>query len=200
MTPRTSYVGGRLLAVYRGEFERLTSLAEFGDDDRAALRRLRDVLDRRIDVVYERWDRFFEEHAYLIEFYPRNAAGDSDDEYMDKAWARFREWFFTTADATFDDRWLAAQAVSAERHVRSGPNPRGGIDFEIPLQYLIAMIAPMGQSFGPVLADEGFAPSEIREIETAWQKAVSLQIALWSFAYLGPVSRPEAPVPAAETS
>jgi hypothetical protein len=54
----------------------------------------------------------------------------------------------------------------------------------VPLRYVIAFAWPVLSAVRPLLAAEGIPAADVDAMEAAWSKAVLLQIALWSRAFV----------------
>ncbi|HZO96643.1 MAG TPA: protoglobin domain-containing protein [Gaiellaceae bacterium] len=168
------------------QLDLLKRTVTLGDDDVAALRRSRALLEPRVDEVLDVWYGFVASQPHLLRFFAGRETGEPIGEYLERVRARFGRWILDTAAAEYDQAWLDYQHEIGRRHHR-GKNETDGVDSvpTIDLRYVIALVHPITATLRPFLAAPGVAPDELERMHDAWRKAVVLQVALWSEAYAG---------------
>ena len=69
-------------------------------------------------------------------------------------------------------------------HLKKNKTDDANTPPHIPLRYLIAFTAVINETIKPFLANKGNSLEEVEAMHRAWCKAVLLQVALWSRAYV----------------
>ncbi|MBX5473678.1 MAG: protogloblin ApPgb [Thermoleophilia bacterium] len=167
------------------ELEHLKQAVTFGEEDVAALRRSREALAGRVDEILDVWYGFVGSLPQLLRFFSHRETGEPIGDYLQRVRARFGRWILDTAAAEYDQAWLDYQHEIGRRH-HTGKNATDGADSvpSIDLRYVIALIHPITATLRPFLEASGAAPEEVDRMHDAWRKAVILQVALWSEAYV----------------
>ncbi|MEM7200751.1 MAG: protoglobin domain-containing protein [Planctomycetota bacterium] len=171
------------------EFAELQRSAMFGDEDVRYLRMSRAVLEPQIDEILDLWYGFVGSQPHLLASFA-NPDGEPIPDYLAAVRQRFGRWILTTADAQFDDDWLAAQHEIGLRHHRAKKNRTDGVDAapHIRLRHVVALTYPITHTLRPFLAagDHSHTAEAIDKMHQAWTKAVLLQVTLWSKPYVKP--------------
>ena len=168
------------------EFDRLKRTVTFTDEDVAALRLSRGVLEDQVEEVLDVWYGFVAAHPFLVHYFGDERTGLPDPEYLVKTRARFGQWILDTAAADYDQRWLDYQYEIGLRHHRTKKNRTDGAHTvaHIHYRYLPAFIYPITATLKPFLAKKGHGAEEVERMHQAWLKAVILQTILWSQPYV----------------
>ncbi len=157
----------------------------FTDEDIAALRMSRAVLEDQVEAILDVWYGFVGSHPHLLHFFTGRTDGRPIDSYLARVRARFGRWILDTADATYDQAWLDYQEEIGRRH-QEKKNATDGVD-SVPIvnfRYLTALIVPIVTTLKPFLAAKGHSSEDVERMHQAWLKAVILQVTLWSRPYI----------------
>jgi hypothetical protein len=108
--------------------------------------------------------------------------GNPISEYLNAVRKRFGQWILDTAEARYDQAWLAYQYEIGLRRHRSKKgqywwDPVGRPD---PKRYVIALLYPITATLKPFLANKGHSSEEVNHMHQAWITSVLLQVILWS--------------------
>lgn len=168
------------------ELELLKRTLLFTGEDERALRRSREILEDRTEQVLDAWYGFVGSQPHLLASFKRKSDGQPDADYLAAVRRRFGQWILDTADAVYDERWLAWQAEIGRRHHRMGKNRTDGAAAadHIAFRYLPALIYPVTAALKPFLAQKGHSEAEVEAMHQAWVKSVLLQVILWSHPYV----------------
>lgn len=154
------------------------------DDDAEALTAAGAVLEPQIDAILELWYGFVGSHPHLVQSFngpDRTPSG----AYLEAVRARFGQWIRDLCERNWDQDWLNYQHEIARRHTDTMGHT-DGVDSDqthIPLRYLIAFIWPITATVRSFLANSDADPDRIDAMHTAWFKAVTLTVTLWSQPY-----------------
>jgi Protoglobin len=167
------------------ELELLQQTLLLSEDDRAALRRSRDILAPPVEDILDVWYGFVGANPHLLAAFA-GPDGQPSPAYLSAVRRRFGQWILDTAQAEFDQAWLDYQHEIGVRHTRRGKNRTDGVRAadHIPLRYVLALLIPITTTLRPFLASGGASPEEIESMQQAWVKAVLLQVILWSQPYV----------------
>ncbi len=159
--------------------------ALFGDDDIAALRSTRPVLEPHVDAILDVWYGFIGSHPFLVGTFA-GANGTPNSNYLAAVRRRFGRWILDTADANYNQEWLDYQFAIGRRHFRSEKNRTDKVDAAdiVPFRYLFPVVYPVTATLKPFLAKGGHPPAEVDVMHQAWIKSVLLQMTLWSYPYV----------------
>ncbi|HXF98242.1 MAG TPA: protoglobin domain-containing protein [Gaiellaceae bacterium] len=157
----------------------------FGDDDVAALRRSGEILADQIEDVLDVWYGFVGSNPHLLAAFARRSDGQPDPDYLAAVRVRFGQWIRDTAEARYDEAWLARQLEIGRRHHRSGKNATDGVDAaeHVPLRDVITLVFPITATLRPFLEKGGDPPERVDAMQDAWRKSVLMQVALWAYPY-----------------
>ena len=167
------------------EVELLKQTLRFGPDDEEQLRASQPIVAARAEELLDRWYAFTATVPHLGA-YSLDAAGNPHLPYRAAARARFAQWIRDTAERPFDQAWLDDQHEIGLRHHRTKKNHTDGVDSapHIPLRYIFAQAYTFPQTIKEFLEEQRLPAETVQAISTAWQKAVLLQVILWSYPYV----------------
>lgn len=169
--------------VSQEELAELERAALFDEADAEALRELwRVVADRRQELFAVWMERVA--HYFLPTF--AGPDGRPIEAYLDAAHGRFMRWIEDTCLRPHDAAWLDYQHEIGLRHHRTRKNRTDGVDSvpAVPLRLLIVALHPLTSTLGPFLRGMGVDESRAARLSAAWAKALHVQVALWSRAYV----------------
>lgn len=166
------------------DFEGLKQAVLFSAEDEKYLKMAGEVLKDQIDAVLDLWYGFVGSHPHLV-YYFSGPDGKPDANYLAAVRKRFGQWILDTCNRPYDQNWLNYQHEIGLRHHRTKKNKTDNVRSvpNVPLRYLIAFIYPITATIKPFLAKKGHSPDEVDRMHQAWFKAVTLQVALWSYPY-----------------
>ncbi|MCX8103508.1 MAG: protoglobin domain-containing protein [Candidatus Bipolaricaulota bacterium] len=166
------------------ELEELKKAVLFSAEDEKYLKMAGEVLKDQIDAVLDLWYGFVGSHPHLV-YYFSGPDGKPDANYLAAVRKRFGQWILDTCHRPYDQTWLNYQHEIGLRHHRTKKNKTDTVRSvpNVPLRYLIAFIYPITATIKPFLAKKGHGPDEVDKMHHAWFKAVTLQVALWSYPY-----------------
>ncbi|GBC87798.1 hypothetical protein HRbin12_01816 [bacterium HR12] len=174
-------------ALDAAAFERVCTATLFTDEDRQALREAREIIAPQVEQLLDVWYGFVGSHDFLLAYFstPEGPSGD----YLARGRARFGRWVLDTLSAEYGTEWLAYQAEVGRRHAR-GKNEtdeaaRGTPDV-VPFRYVVAFIYPIYATIRDFLAKGARDAEHLERMHQAWLKAVILNVAVWSQAYVDP--------------
>lgn len=179
--------GARTVASSPLTLEELGLLEEtllLGEDDLAALRRSRAVLEPHVEEILDVWYGFVGANPHLLASF--SGPEGPDAEYLAAVRQRFGRWILDTADARYDRDWLDFQHEIGLRHHRVRKNVVDGANAaeHVPFRYLVALTSPVTTTLRPFLERGDHGPDEVDAMHRAWVKAVLLQVILWSHPYV----------------
>ncbi|MFV0316004.1 MAG: protoglobin domain-containing protein [Microthrixaceae bacterium] len=166
------------------ELDLLLKTLLWTDDDTAALRRAGEVLAPQVDDVLDLWYGFVGSHAHLVRSF-NGPDGTPSDEFLTAVRARFGQWILDLCNNEWDETWLAYQEEIGRRHVVTLGRTDGirTDETHVPMRYLIAFVWPITATVRDFLANSGASAEEVDAMHTAWFKAVTLTVTLWSRPY-----------------
>lgn len=158
----------------------------FTDDDVRYLREAGTILVPQSEQILDVWYGFVGSHPHLAHYFSNRRTGELETAYLARVRARFARWIKDTTDANYDQAWLDYQHEVGLRHTRLGKNRTDGAPSvaQVDYRYLPAFIVPITATVEPFLAKSDKSPDEIRKMMAAWNKAVTLQVILWSQPYV----------------
>lgn len=172
--------------VTDAELALLKQTVLLGEDDLHYLRMAGEVLGDQIEAVLDVWYGFVGANAYLVHYFS-GADGRPDPRYLSNVRQRFGQWIRDTCAARYDRAWLDYQHEIGLRHTSAKKNRTDGVVSAVPhihLRYLIAFIVPITATVKPFLANKGHSAADVDGMHTAWFKAVTLHVTLWSEPYV----------------
>lgn len=168
------------------DFDLMKKTALFGDDDVAALRQSRPILENQVEAILDVWYGFVGSHSHLVASFLDTTSGQPLGDYLGAVRARFGRWILDTADAKYDERWLAYQHEIGLRHHRAKKNRTDGAHAPdvVPFRYLFPLVVPVTTTLKPFLAKGGHGADAVDRMHAAWVKSCMLQLTLWSYPYV----------------
>lgn len=155
-----------------------------GDDDLAALRDAASIVGPRIEELLDVWYGFVGSQPFLLEAF---ATPDGPDgEYLARVRARFGQWVRDTLAGDFGPAWVAYQEEVGRRHA-PGKNATDGVvgaPDVVPFRHVVALVYPIYATIRPFLAAGARDEAHLEAMHQAWLKAVLLNVAIWSRAYV----------------
>jgi hypothetical protein len=168
------------------DLERMNRTVLFGDDDIAALRLSRTVLEDQVEAVLDVWYGFVASTPHLLASFSSPRDGSPQGDYLAAVRARFGRWILDTAGADYGQGWLDYQHEIGLRHHRSKKNRTDGAEASalVPFRDLLGLVFPITFTLRPFLAKKGHGPEEVERMHAAWVKSCLLQVTLWSHPYV----------------
>lgn len=176
--------------VTLADFDKIKAATLFTDEDVRYLRMAGEIMVPQTEQILDVWYGFVGSHPFLAYYFGDTAKGGLNTEYLTKVRARFGRWIKDTTDANYDQAWLDYQYEIGLRHTSAGKNRTDKVK-SVPLvsyRYMPAFIVPISATIEPFLDKSGKSPDEVRKMMAAWNKAVTLQVILWSQPYVKPGS------------
>lgn len=155
-----------------------------GDDDLAALRDAAAIVEPRIEELLDVWYGFVGSHSFLLDAFVTAAGPDGD--YLARVRARFGQWVRDTLAGDFGPAWAAYQEEVGRRHA-AGKNATDavvGAPDVVPFRHVVALVYPIYATVRPFLAAGARDATHLEAMHQAWLKAVLLNVAVWSRAYV----------------
>ena len=170
--------------VSTADLDLLLSTLLWSDDDAAALARAGAVLAPQVEAILDLWYGYVGSHSHLVASF-HGPDGQPSAHYLSAVRARFGQWITDLCARPWDQRWLDHQHEIARRHTDT-KGRTDGVDSPqrfVPLRYLVAFVWPITATIRPFLAAGGDDADTVDAMHTAWFKAVTLTVALWSQPY-----------------
>ena len=166
------------------DFANLKSVLLLGEADIALLREARAIVGPHVEELLDVWYGFVGSHDFLLASFSTPAGPDGD--YLARVRMRFGQWVRDILAADFSPEWLAYQAEVGRRHVVTKNETDGvhGAPPVVPFQFMIALIYPIYATIRPFLDSGARDAAHAEAMHQAWLKAVLLNMALWSQAYV----------------
>lgn len=155
-----------------------------GDDDLAALRDAAAIVGPRVEELLDVWYGFVGSHPFLLDAFATPDGPDGD--YLARVRARFGQWVHDTLSADFGPAWVAYQEEVGRRHA-AGKNTTDGVvgaPEVVPFRHVVALVYPIYATIRPFLAAGARDDAHLESMHQAWLKAVLLNVAIWSRAYV----------------
>jgi hypothetical protein len=158
----------------------------FGDDDVEALRMSLEVLRPQVEDVLDVWYGFVASTPHLLAYFSDPATGEPDGEYLAAVRKRFGQWILDTAEAEYDEQWLAWQHEIGLRHHSTKKNRTDGGEGPpiVHFSHMVALTIPVTTTLKPFLEKGDHTPEQVERMHQAWVKSVLLQTLLWSHPYV----------------
>jgi hypothetical protein len=166
------------------ELERIKAALMLTDDDLAALRRARGILEPRVDELLDVWYGFVGSHDFLLHYFAGPDGPDGD--YLAAVRRRFGQWVLDLTSAEYDHEWLAYQEEIGRRHYldKGATDGVAGTPPLVSYRYMIPLAYPIYATVRPFLEQGEGDAGEVERMHQAWLKAVLLSVTLWSRPYL----------------
>ena len=168
------------------ELNLLEKTVTLSEEDKRYLREAGDALEDQIDAILDVWRGVINAEPALS-YYSEKPDGKPDEAYRAAVRKRFGQWILDTCRRPYDQSWLDYQYEIALRHTSKKKNKTDGANAPsyIPLRYLLAFSAVINTTIRPFLTRHGHTEEEVERMHQAWIKAVTLQVTIWSRAYVG---------------
>ncbi len=156
----------------------------FSEDDEKYLRLAGDVLKDQTNEVLDLWYGFVGGNEHLVNYFAKN--GKPNMEYLTAVRARFGQWIMDLCTKPFDQTWLNYQHEIALRHHSTKKNKTDSVD-TVPIihyRYMVAFIFPITATIKSFLAKKNHDADTVEKMYTAWFKAVTLTVILWTYPYI----------------
>lgn len=157
------------------------------EEDAAALRRAGETLQPQVHEILDAWYDFIGSTPHLVAVF-QGPDGRPDGEYLERVRARFEQWVVDLCTREFDDHWLAYQEEIGKRHHPEKKNRTDHVDSPrsfVPMSHMFALIVPVVLSVRDFLDTGEVDRAEVDAMHTAWFKAVTLTLTLWSRPFAG---------------
>lgn len=168
------------------DLAQLQEVLLFTEDDIAALRMSRAVLEPHVEEILDTWYGFVGSKPQLLASFSNPANGQPDARYLAEVRKRFGNWIDDTARAEYGADWLAYQHEIGLRHHSTKKNRTDDVESTdlIPFRYLIALHQPVTLTLRLFLERGGHGQKDVDRMHQAWIKSVLLQTILWSQPYV----------------
>jgi hypothetical protein len=173
-------------ATSQEELARIQEALLMTEEDLAALREAKAIVEPRVEELLDVWYGFVGSHEVLLRYFATPQGPDAT--YLARVRARFGQWVRDTLEARFDPSWVAYQEEVGRRHA-AGKNATDGVvgaPEVVHFRYLLALVYPIFATIRPFLAAGARDPEHLERMHQAWLKAVLLNVVLWSRAYVRP--------------
>jgi len=167
-----------------GSLAEMRATLTLTDDDLAALRRARPLLEPRVEEILDVWYGFVGSQPHLLASFSHEGTPDAD--YLNAVRARFGRWILDTTSPELDAEWLAHQHEIGRRHHRVAKNRTddAAAADHIGLRHVLLLTYPIFATLRPFLEAGGDPPEVVDAMHHAWLKMVLLQVTLWSHPYV----------------
>lgn len=164
------------------ELRELESAAGWTDEDAACLRNAAPILVPQAERMVDDWRAAIARQPHLLASFLK-PGGQPDDAYRNAIKPRFVQWISDLCLRPHDRDWLNYQEQLGLRHTPGAKNRTDGGHTPpvVPLRFPIAFTAMVTGSLRPYLPHT--SDEELQKIQTAWNRAVLLTIALWARPY-----------------
>ncbi|MEZ5246037.1 MAG: protoglobin domain-containing protein [Acidimicrobiales bacterium] len=170
--------------VTKADLDLLLSTLLWTDNDATALAQAGAVLEPQIEQILDLWYGYVGSHSHLVASF-NGADSQPSGDYLAAVRLRFGQWIRDLCSRPWDQSWLDYQHEIARRHtdLMGDTDAVESDQTHIPLRYLIAFIWPITATVRQFLADGDAPEDEVDAMHTAWFKAVTLTVTLWSQPY-----------------
>jgi hypothetical protein len=153
-------------------------------EDDAYLKMAGEVLQDQTGDILDLWYGYVGSHSHLLHYFAKE--GQPDMNYLAAVRARFEKWVLDICNRPYDQTWLNYQHEIAKRHHSTKKNvtDRANAVPIIHYPYLIAFIYPITATIKSFLCAKNHSQEEIDGMFTAWFKAVTLTVILWTYPYI----------------
>ncbi len=153
------------------------------ESDSGLLNKYAEMFRLHAEHMVDSWRAAIAKQPHLAKWF-FGPDGTSDEEYKVSVKRRFVQWVIDVARRQHDRDWLNYQEEIGLRHTPVRKNQTDGRQTPsvVPLRYLLGfvpVILPIGEFFAGAAQDE----EELKNIQSAWTKAVLLHVTLWSRPY-----------------
>ena len=156
----------------------------WSDDDDRYLKMAGDVLKDQTNDVLDLWYGYVGGNEHLLHYFTKN--GQPNMDYLTSVRARFGQWILDICQKPYDQNWLNYQHEIAKRHHSTKKNKTDGVD-AVPIihyRYMVAFIFPITATIKGFLTKKGHDTETVEAMYSAWFKAVTLTVILWTYPYI----------------
>jgi hypothetical protein len=178
------YGHGGLSPVGKADLTLLKKTVLFTEDDEKSLRLAGEVLKDQTNEVLDLWYGFVGANEHLLHYFSKNE--NPNMEYLAAVRARFGQWIMDLCNKPFDQTWLNYLHEIALKHHSSKKNKTDQVD-AVPIihyRYMVAFIFPITATIKGFLAKKGHDNETVEAMYSAWFKAVTLTVILWTYPYI----------------
>jgi Protoglobin len=170
--------------VSQKDFALLKKTVMFSDEDEKFLRKAGEVLKDQTNDILDLWYGFVGGNEHLVRYFGKN--GKPNMDYLAAVRARFGQWILDLCNRPYDQDWLNYQHEIALRHHSTKKNKTDNVDAEpiIHYRYMVAFIFPITATIKGFLSKKGHDAETVEKMYTAWFKAVTLTVILWTYPYI----------------
>jgi hypothetical protein len=170
--------------VTLSELDELQRTLGWTSEDERWLAQAAPVLTHHAQDLVNTWRAQIGKMPFLSRWF--GEPGEATDSYRAAVKKRFVQWIIDTCTRPRDQAWLDYAEEIGLRHTPRKKNTTDAAQGPslVPLRYVIAFAWPVLSAVRPLLAAEGIPAADVDAMEAAWSKAVLLQIALWSRAFV----------------
>ena len=171
--------------VTLAELRQLEQAAGWSEQDAAALRRMGELIGDDAEALVDSWRSVIGRQPELARWF-FGPDGRPDEHYKAQVKKRFVQWVLDICFKPHDQAWLDYQDEIGRRHTPAKKNVTDGAATPslVPLRYLIAFGGVVVTSIRGFLQERGAADADLVRFQQAWTRAVLLETALWSRAYV----------------
>lgn len=172
-------------AVTLEELRQLEESAGWTVQDAECLRQAGEALSEQAERMVDEWRAAIGRQPHLLASF-LGPDGRPDDAYRAAIKRRFVQWVSDICLKPRDRKWLDYQEAVGLRHTPAGKNRTDGGDTPsvVPLRYLIAFSTVVTASLRPYLTE--MDEQQLQKVQVAWNRAVTISIALWARPYASP--------------
>jgi hypothetical protein len=166
------------------DLELLKKTVLFTAEDEKHLRLAGEVLKDQTNEVLDLWYGFVGGNEHLLHYFTKNEQPNMD--YLTAVRARFGQWIMDLCTKPYDQTWLNYQHEIALRHHSTKKNKTDGVD-TVPIvhyRYMTAFIYPITATIKGFLTKKGHDAETVEAMYSAWFKAVTLTVILWTYPYI----------------
>jgi hypothetical protein len=166
------------------DLELLKKTVLFTAEDEKNLRLAGEVLKDQTNEVLDLWYGFVGGNPHLLHYFSKDEKPNM--EYLAAVRARFGQWLMDICNKPYDQTWLNYQHEIALRHHSTKKNKTDGVD-TVPIihyRYMTAFIFPITATIKGFLTKKGHDTETVEAMYSAWFKAVTLTVILWTYPYI----------------
>lgn len=166
------------------ELDLLKKTVLFTVEDEKNLKLAGEVLKDQTNEVLDLWYGFVGGNQHLVSYFGKSGTPNMD--YLTAVRARFGQWIMDLCSKPYDQTWLNYQYEIALRHHSAKKNKTDNVNAEpiIHYRYMVAFIFPITATIKSFLAKNGHTAEQVEGMYSAWFKAVTLTVILWTYPYI----------------
>lgn len=170
--------------VTLADLDLLKKTVLFSSEDETYLKLAGEVLKDQTNEVLDLWYGFVGGNEHLVHYFTHN--GQANMEYLTAVRARFGQWILDLCTKPYDQHWLNYQHEVALRHHSIKKNKTDNVN-SVPIvhyRYMVAFIFPITATIKGFLGKKGHDAETVEKMHSAWFKAVTLTVILWTHPYI----------------